>query len=105
MTPEVKKAIQDRQERYEELQKFKVGGFLGEDNQGYISILQPGAGEALVNGENADRRLIYKTIVQQNNLDPKELTTVQRAFAEIRRDKALQGEYFQDNSGKWRQKG
>lgn len=105
MTPEIKQAITGRQDRYDALQKLKAAGFVGEDNKGYVSILKPGAGDSMVNAENADRKLIYNAIVKQNNLGPDGLGVVQKAFAEIRRDKALAGEYFQTYSGEWLKKG
>lgn len=104
MTPEIKRAIENRQGRYEELQKLKSAGEVGENRQGYAEVLKGSGASDLVRAENADRKLIYQAIVDQNGLGREGLAQVQQAFAEIRRDKAGSGEYFQDYKGSWLQK-
>jgi uncharacterized protein YdbL (DUF1318 family) len=102
MTPEVRQALANRQQRYDELQQLKASGQVGENNQGYVEALKGGGG--LAGAENQDRRVIYNAIVSQNNFGPGGLAQVQRAFAEVQRDKARPGDYVQSASGEWRQK-
>ncbi len=104
MTPEIKRAIENRQGRYEELQRLKNAGEVGENHQGYAEVLKGSGASDLVRAENADRKLIYQAIVDQNGLGRGGLPQVEQAFAEIRRDKAGSGEYFQDHKGNWLQK-
>ena len=105
MTPQVQQALNGRQRRYEELQILKASGLIGENNQGYAEALknQSNAGQ-LAGQENEDRKVIYHAIVAQNNLGPSGLWEVQRAFAEVQRDKARPGDFVQSASGEWAQK-
>lgn len=105
-TPEIHQAFQNRHARFEELRQFKAAGELGESNQGYVEPLKGSSPEAaaLAKAENADRFTIYKAIAEQNHLGKDGLKTVQKAFAEVRRDRARQGDYIQIHSGEWLQK-
>ena len=44
MTPAVKAAIENRQARYHGLQQWKLQGVVGENNQGYVEVLENGQG-------------------------------------------------------------
>ena len=103
MTPEIQQALSGRQERYGELKQLKSQGAIGENNQGYAEALS-GAGNGAAGAENADRRVIYSAIVQQNNLGGGGLSQVQKVFAEVQRDKASPGESIQLASGEWTKK-
>lgn len=102
MTPEVQKALLKRRQRYDQLQQLKASGQVGESNQGYVEALK--GGDSIVNEENQDRRVIYNAIVSQNNFGANGLPQVQRAFAEVQKDKARSGDYIQDSSGNWKPK-
>ena len=104
MTPEVQQALTNRQQRYDELQRLKAAEEIGENNQGYTEVLKPGSASAIAAAENADRRVIYKTIVQQNGFGPGGLEQVQKAFAEVQHEKARPGDFVQSSSGEWRRK-
>ncbi len=102
MTPAVKAALDGRKSRYAELKAFKKQGLVGETNRGYIKALvsAPGVKE-IVEVENADRKVIYQAIVEQNGLRDSELLTVEKVFAQVQRDKAEAGEKIQDEGGSW----
>jgi uncharacterized protein YdbL (DUF1318 family) len=102
MTAEVKQALAGRQQRYDELQQLKASGQVGENNQGYVEALKGGG--SIVTAENQDRRVIYNAIVSQNQFGPGGIAQVQKAFAEVQRDKARPGDYVQGASGEWKQK-
>ena len=105
MTPEVRRAIEQRQARYGSVQSQKASGNLGESNQGYLEVLGGGGQAAsLAQAENADRRVIYTAIVSQNQLPPSALSQVETAFAEVQRDKAQTGDSVQLPSGQWTKK-
>ena len=102
MTPPVKAAFHGRKARYADLKAFEKQGVVGENNRGYVTTLGAAAGAPdVVDAENADRKVIYKAIVQQNELADSDLVTVEKAFAQVRRNKAEPGEKVQDESGTW----
>ena len=103
MTPEVQTALQGRQNRYGQLQALKSSGVIGENNRGYVEVLQA-SGEGPAASENNDRRVIYAAIVQQNGLGPDGLVQVEKAFASVQRTRAKAGEHIQAVSGEWKEK-
>jgi len=103
MTPEIQQSLSGRQARYAQLKQLKASGAIGENNQGYVEALS-GEGNSVASAENADRRVIYSAIVQQNNLGGNGLAQVQKVFAEVQRDKATAGESIQLASGEWTKK-
>ena len=102
MTPQIKSALESRRNRFEMLRAFKERGSIGENNSGYVTLLvdDPEA-KALVGEENNDRRLIYKTIVEQNNLSADALATIESVFAQEQRERANPGEKIQEAGGRW----
>jgi len=102
MTPAVKASLDGRRGRFAELKELKTKGLVGETNRGYIQKLGGGKNvDAVVAAENKDRKQVYEAIVQQNNLGPAALVTVEEVFARVQRDKAEPGEKVQDASGRW----
>ena len=101
MTPEVSAALEARRARFDNLADLKSKGMVGEDDRGYVKALvsEPEV-EAVVDVENNDRKLVYTTIAQQNNLAA-EMATIEKVFAEVQRDKAEPGEKIQDANGQW----
>ena len=101
MTPEVKTALEDRRSRFDQLKSLKAKGLVGENNRGYVEALgNDSAAGSLVDSENNDRRVIYKTIEVQNNLSGA-LGTIEKVFAQVQRDKASPGDKVQDEDGRW----
>ena len=101
MTPEVKTALESRKDRFEELRQLKASGVVGENNRGYVeALLNDAAAKTLVDAENQDRKTIYQTIEQQNNLTDA-LGTIEKVFADVQRGKAGPGDKIQDESGSW----
>ena len=101
MTPEVKTALDNRKGRYDRLKAFKSQGVVGENNRGYVELLthQEDA-EQLVNAENADRKIIYRAIEEQNNLSNAQ-NAIEKVFAQVQRDKAGSGDKIQTEDGRW----
>lgn len=102
LTPAVKASLDARRGRFEQLSSLKSQGKIGENNRGYVEVLSGGgdAGE-VADAENKDRKLIYSAIVEQNGLPADALSTVEKVFAQVQRDKAAAGDSIQDESGSW----
>ncbi len=102
MTPAVKSSLDARRGRFEQLSALKSQGKVGENNRGYVEVLGGGdTNKDVVDAENADRKLIYSTIVEQNSLPSDSLSTVEKVFAQVQRDKAASGDSIQDEYGAW----
>ena len=99
MTPEVTAALDARRDRYSQLEELKNNGSAGENNQGYVTALSPDA-QSVVDAENVDRKTIYQTIAEQNELQT-ELETIEKVFAQVQRDKAAAGQKIQLEDGSW----
>jgi uncharacterized protein YdbL (DUF1318 family) len=101
MTPEVSSALENRKARFEQLRELKAQGVIGENNQGYLTVLVEGKGaEEVVQKENDDRKVIYQTIAEQNDLKD-ELQTIETVFAQVQRDKSISGDQLQNEDGSW----
>ncbi len=101
MTPPVKKAIENRQARYAELQSLKASGGLGETNRGYVEAFRAGRAAELAAAENTDRRTIYRAIAEQNNLGSEGMPVIEQVFGQVQREKAAPGDRIQLPSGEW----
>ena len=105
MTPGVKAALDSRRDRFDQLHQLKEQGAVGENNHGYIEVLNGDAqAQSLADAENKDRKFIYQTIVEQNNLPADAISTVESIFAQVQRDKANTGESIQSEDGQWTKK-
>lgn len=107
-TPEVMAAIESRRRRNAEIDRAERAGCLGENLQGLVEA-RPGQDcpsnlGVLVSGENGDRMFIYRTLVEQNNMPPADISRVQAAFAKTRREKAPPGTWIQLENGQWTRK-
>lgn len=101
ITPTVKSALDGRRDRFDLIKVFKQKGEVGENNQGYLTAFNEEAGlQSIVKQENADRKVIYQAIVEQNNLEGA-LSTVERVFAQEQRDRSEAGEKIQGENGQW----
>ena len=101
MTPEVEAALNSRRERFDQLRRLKSDGIVGENNKGYIDVLQDtGDAQAVSASENKDRHVIYQTIGEQNGLE-NALGAIESVFAQVQRDKAGPGDKIQSEDGRW----
>jgi len=101
MTPQVEAALEARRARYDELGAFKAAGVVGENNRGYAELLSDDAdAQNIVDTENQDRKIIYMTIAQQNELED-DLETIEKVFAQVKKEKAKSGEKIQNEDGTW----
>ncbi len=79
---------------------LKAARTVGENSDGYLTLLkdQTGENQALVEAENADRRLVYEAIAEKTGSSA---TLVGRRRAEQIRGLASPGTMVQDADGKW----
>ena len=95
----IKKNMADRKPKIEALKK---AGTVGENKSGYLEVMKDAkledADKKLVEDENKDRKVIYTAIAK------KEGSTVDHV-GELRakqiRSKANEGDYIQEEDGKW----
>lgn len=85
--------------RLPELVALKAAGVIGENNQGYLTVLKaPSDKEALVKAENSDRRTIYAAIAKKQKTTP--ALVGQRRALQIAA-KAVPGTMIQGRDGQW----
>ena len=106
MTPQLEKAIKNRQQRAAKIRQYKSAAAVGENKLALLetrpSDLLKEKGEeirAAVKDENRDRQIIYQEIANQNSASGTasvdELTEVQQAWAEVNRAKSKSGDAVQ----------
>ena len=101
MTPEVREALDARKERFSQLRSLKSSGVVGENNHGYVEAFKNDSGvSSIIQDENHDRQILYKTIAEQNGLQGA-LSTIESAFAQVQREKAESGDKIQTEDGGW----
>ncbi len=90
-------------QRQPKIQKMWKEGLVGENNQGYLipkEALTPEQ-QSVVNAENNDRLVAYKSIARHSNTDAE---TVGRARAASLGERASKGLWIQTPEGKWMRK-
>ena len=111
-TPAIRALKASMANRFPQLQPLYGKGAIGETNTGLLAIRETGAlslkekadVNRLVEQENADRQALYTEIIRANNLDPSNLSEVQRLFANSWRGKSSPGWWVQSDSGEWSKK-
>ncbi|MBF0382042.1 MAG: DUF1318 domain-containing protein [Magnetococcales bacterium] len=110
----VVRAMQRAAFNLDDLERYKLAGIIGENNQGGVTLLKPNKVNKsqrafiknLVAEENADREVIMLRIIQTDeNLAKKDLPHVRSIFSAMNRDKALAGVAIQKEDGSWQTKG
>jgi len=98
--------------RLSDIQGYKDKKILGESKKGLLDIRstaeldgkQTVALQEMVKEENSDRMIIYREIVQINNMLSAQIKNVQAAAAKANRKLAKEGEWIQDDDGVWQLK-
>ncbi len=104
MTTKVQQALNGRKARFEMIRALKTEGSVGETNDGYLKSIRPGDKvKDIVAQENEDRRIIYKTIIAQNDLRGA-LDAVEQIFGQEQKERAETGDFIQLEDGSWVQK-
>ena len=108
----IEEAKARRIERLSDIQGYKDEKVLGENNEGLLDIRstegldkdQISSLRKMVKEENNDRMIIYRDVVEINNMVSSEIKRVQVAAAKANRKLAKEGEWIQDENGKWQLK-
>ena len=102
-------ARQNQDFNRDDIDELKDEQILGEANDGSLALLPNGkrttlATQLLVE-ENHDRQEIWQRIVDANsNLTTADLPKVRATYAKMQREGVSKGQWYQDESGVWRQK-
>ncbi len=81
------------------LQEAKSQGYLGEQANGYLGLVQANPeAKAVMDDVNNKRRAHYETIAKKNNISAADVAKLAGEKAIAATDK---GNYVQDASGKW----
>ncbi|MBU1726867.1 MAG: YdbL family protein [Candidatus Omnitrophica bacterium] len=108
--PEVEQAALRRKDRVNELRLLESQGIIGENKSGLVEARDPQAVTAearqLINAENSDRMVIYKSVAAKNNTSVEE---VEKLYAKRLQSDAPSGtliEVFDQSSGAylWKEK-
>jgi uncharacterized protein YdbL (DUF1318 family) len=101
-------ATEKRRLRMGEVQNLKNDRVVGENQRGYLSLVNPPKNESylryaqrIVNEENADRSVIYAAQARMQN-KPQEM--VEAEFAKRWQERAFPGELIQAQDGTWNAK-
>lgn len=111
-TPAIKALKAARTKRYPQIEPYLKDKKLGENNQGYLEILNTDdmdlrakAGmKKLVDTENKDRESIYNEILKANKWEQSKLPDIEKAFAKAIAKSVDNGTMLQDEKGKWYEK-
>jgi len=108
--PAIRKIIDSRAARFNELRRYFDQGVLGESNKGMVEVrnlealtdLKARADvQRLVKAENADREELYKEIAAAKNVDLAQLPKIRETYAGTLRQNAKSGDWVQQPDGNW----
>lgn len=111
-TPEIRRLIASRKQRYTTLKPLFDQGALGENNQGLVeirsleglSLRDKARIKALHDQENSDRQQLYEALAEANNIPKDQVQKIATIFAEVNRREALAGWWIQETNNSWRKK-
>lgn len=101
----IKKNMADRKPKIDALKK---AGSIGENKSGYLEAMKDvkleEADSTLIEAENKDRKAVYTAIAKKESAETGKAVAVEKV-AELRasqiRSKAKEGEFIQEEDGKW----
>ena len=108
--PAIRKIIDSRSARFNELRRYFDQGVLGENNKGLVEVrslealadLKARADvQRLVKAENTDREELYKEIAAAKNVDLAQLPKIRETYASTLRQNAKAGDWVQQPDGNW----
>ncbi|MDX9976201.1 MAG: DUF1318 domain-containing protein, partial [FCB group bacterium] len=102
-SPKIKELADQMRARFPEVQALKAKGFVGETNRGYLDLVDgadlkgddKNAAQRLIAAENADRKALYREVVELNKDQNVTLSVVERVFADKWLKQAKPGEKAQ----------
>lgn len=111
--PAIRKIMESRSARLNDINKYKASRVLGENNKASVEVRQVEsvptsereAVQKLVRAENADRERMFKEIAAASGADLSQLPRIRATYAATLRQKAKRGDWIQMPDGGWRQEG
>lgn len=103
-SPLVKQIANAMRARHPQIEALKRTGAIGENNRGFVEIVDPGTFESaeaeneaqrLVAAENEDRRALYKEVARLNSAENVSVSTVEAVYALKRLERASSGHKVQ----------
>ncbi len=104
------RSLKDRmRSRNSQLVPFFNEGAIGENNRGYLEILDTSGLDLrsranvnrLAEAENTDRRQLYTEVARALNIDPGQISRIETIFAEEWQKSAQSGWFVQQPDGSW----
>jgi len=111
--PAIRKIIESRASRLQQINEYKSLGVIGENNEALIearsldslSDLKARAEvQKLVRAENADREQLFKEMAVAKNVDASQIPQIRKTYASTMREAARAGDWIQMPDGTWKQK-
>lgn len=96
--PDAAELRQRMEDRIARIDRLKLAGTVGENNQGFLEARETGADLALVTAENADRAAVYALLAVQVGASPAD---VGRARARKIAEMSPAGVWLQRDDGSW----
>jgi uncharacterized protein YdbL (DUF1318 family) len=111
--PAIRKIIESRAARLQQINEYKSLGVIGENNEALLearsldslSDLKARAEvQKLVRAENADREQLFKEMAVAKNVDASQIPQIRKTYAATLREAARSGDWIQMPDGTWKQK-
>ena len=111
--PAIRKIIESRASRLNQINEYKSKGVIGESNEALLVVrnletlsdLKARAEvQKLVRVENADREQLFKEIAAAKNVDASQIPQIRTTYASTIREAARRGDWIQMPDGSWKQK-
>lgn len=97
----VNESLAAMKKRLPQIVALKKSKAIGENNQGYLTVLKSSPQTAVVAAENSDRKVIYLSVAKKHGIS---VSQVGKQRAASIHKKASKGTMIQDSSGNWRSK-
>jgi uncharacterized protein YdbL (DUF1318 family) len=111
-TPTIRALKDSLKQRFPALKPYYDAGNVGENNNGFVdvrddsalSLKDKAALRDLVRDENNDRTKLYAEVAKALNVDPGQVSRVQKIFAQSWISNAAPGWWVQKDNGEWAKK-
>jgi uncharacterized protein YdbL (DUF1318 family) len=111
--PAIRKIIESRASRLQQVNEYKSLGVIGENNEANLEVrsldslsdLKARAEvQKLVRAENADREQLFREMAVAKNVDSSQIPQIRTTYASTIRESARPGDWIQMPDGSWKQK-
>ena len=111
-TPKIRALKESLKERFPSLVSYFDAGNIGEGKEGYLHIIneenlslkQKAELRQLVKDENNDRENLYAEVAKALEIDPSQISRIQKLFAQSWIKNARPGWWIQNEAGEWTRK-